>query len=135
MSALVAAMAWVRLKVDKENVRLSAASGTWPTVTGQIASVRIDHHRPDEANSSFEPKIDYTYMVADRKYAGTRINFTRLDFARQKMASAVIADYAVGAAAMVAYDPVDPQNSVLDRSVNPPGISFWTIIFFLWRRS
>jgi hypothetical protein len=126
MALILAAMGWWMLKADKENVRLSAASATWPTVTGQIGSARVH----ELSNNSFEPKIDYTYTVADLEYAGTRINFTRLQFASEKRAKAVIANYAAGAAATVAYDPANPQNSVLDRSVKPPSISFWTGFIF-----
>jgi hypothetical protein len=133
MALILAGTAWRMLKADKENVRLAAVSAAWPTVTGQISSVRIDEGRQssdDDGSSSFEPKIDYAYTVADRQYAGTRINFTRLHFASKKKAQAVIANYAVGAAATVAYDPADPQNSVLDRTVKPPGVSFWTAFIF-----
>ena len=31
-----------------------------------------------------------------------------------------------GSTVPVAYDPADPQNSVLDRASKPPKVSFWT---------
>ena len=131
MALILAVMGWRMLKTDKENVRLFGVSAAWPTVTGQIGSVRLDEKRQDEGPDSFEPKIDYTYAVADRQYAGTRISFTRLVFSSEKKARAVIANYAVGAATMVSYDPADPQNSVLDRSAKPPKMGFWTGFIFV----
>ena len=130
IALITAAIAWSKLRVDRKNVRLAAASGAWSTIKGQIGSVRIDATRPEEGAAYFEPKVDYTYTVADRQYAGTRINFLRLDFLGEKKAQSIIANYAAGTATMVAYDPVNPENSVLDRSAKPPGLSFWTGVIF-----
>jgi Protein of unknown function (DUF3592) len=69
--------------------------------------------------------------VADREYAGTRIKFSRLKHVSNKTARAVIANYAVGAT-VVAYDPANPQNSVLDRTAKPPAIAFWTGVMFVF---
>jgi hypothetical protein len=126
IALITVAIAWSKLRADRNNVRLAAASGAWSTVNGQIGSVRIDATRPEQGAAYFEPKVDYTYTVADRQYAGTRINFLRLDFLGEKKAQSIIANYAAGAATMVAYDPVDPENSVLDRITKPPALSFWT---------
>lgn len=136
MALILAVMAWRMIKADRRNARLSIDAATWPVVTGQIVSARIDEIRSssydsnsntDVENKSFEPKVDYTYTVADRHYEGKRINFSRLHFVREKRAHAVIANYTVGSTVSVAYNPADPQNSVLDRTTKPPKISFWAL--------
>jgi len=33
---------------------------------------------------------------------------------------------------VVAYDPANPQNSVLDRTAKPPAITFWTGVLFVF---
>ena len=128
---LAAAAGWY-LKGDKENVRLFGVSAVWPTVTGQIGSVQIvETGSSEDSNSWCEPKVDYTYTVAGREYAGTRIKFSRLKHVSNKTARAVIANYAVGAT-VVAYDPANPQYSVLDRTAKPPAITFWTGVLFVF---
>ena len=130
MALILAVAAGWYLKGDRENVRLFAASAAWPTVAGQIGSVQIvETGSSEDSNSWCEPKVDYTYTVAGREYAGTRIKFSRLKNVSNKTARAVIANYAVGAT-VVAYDPANPQNSVLDRTAKPPRISFWTGLIF-----
>jgi hypothetical protein len=139
-AAGLAVIAWRMLKADKANVRLSAASAAWPTVPGLVGAVRVDEQsqrsydsetNSDTVTTTYEPKVDYTYAVAGRDYAGTRINFARLQFSSEKKARAVIANYATGATVTVAYDPADPQNSVLDRTTKPPAVSFWTGFIFV----
>ena len=117
---------------DRENVRLFGANAVWPTVTGQIGSVQIvETGSSEDSNSWCEPKVDYTYTVAGREYAGTRIKFSRLKNVSNKTARAVTANYAVGAT-VVAYDPAHPQYSVLDRTAKPPAITFWTGVLFVF---
>ena len=128
---LAVAAGWY-LKGDRENVRLFAASAAWPTVAGQIGSVQIvETGSSEDSNSWCEPKVDYTYTVAGREYAGTRIKFSRLKNVSNKTARAVTANYAVGAT-VVAYDPAHPQYSVLDRTAKPPAITFWTGVLFVF---
>ncbi len=127
MALILAAMAWRMRKTDRENAGLFAASANWPTVSGTISSAMISSGGAGESGSTFEPKVDFTYSVADREYAGNRISFGRLRFVSEQKARAVLANYPVGSAATVAYDPGDPKNSILDRSTAPPAISFWTI--------
>ena len=132
MALILAAAAGWYLKGDRENVRLFGASAAWPTVTGQIGSVQIvETGSSEDSNSWCEPKVNYTYRVADREYAGTRIKFSRLKHVSNKTARAAIANYAVGAT-VVAYDPANPQNSVLDRTAKPPAIAFWTGVMFVF---
>lgn len=129
IALVVAGMAWRMLQADKENARLSGLSGEWPTAPGQILSIRIEDRITDES-SSYEPKIEYTYRVADQDYTGTRIAFKHVVFALKKTAQAVIAPYSVGPT-IVAYEPAAPQNSVLDRTARAPRVSFWTVFLFL----
>ena len=89
---LAAAAGWY-LKGDRENVRLFGASAAWPTVAGQIGSVQIvETGSSEDSNSWCDPKVDYTYTVSGREYAGTRIKFSRLKNVSNKTARAVIAN-------------------------------------------
>jgi hypothetical protein len=136
IALIFAGMGWRMLKTDKENSRLAVASAAWATAAGQIETVRIDTSYDNVSNTeivqdTYVPKVDYSYTVEGKQYVGTRINFVRQHYARENKAKAVVANYTMGAAVMIAYDPADPQNSVLDRSTKPPAIGFWTGLSFL----
>lgn len=140
MALILAGIGWRMLSGDKANSHLAVASAAWATAAGQIGTVRIDQEEAKSfdrnsnteiVNISYVPKVDYSYTVAGQQYAGTRINFLRPHYASEKKAKEVVANYATGAAVTVAYDPVDPQNSVLDRNTKPPTIGFWTVFIFV----
>jgi hypothetical protein len=135
MAAVLGTMTWRMLMADKLNLVLSEASATWPSITGRIVATSVNRNvarwrntdtYTDQENTTFEPKVDYSYVIGGREYAGTRISFARIHFARESKANAVVAKYLVGTSTVVAYDPEDPQNSVLDRDTKPSRVSFWT---------
>lgn len=140
MALILVGIGWWMLKGDKENSRLAVASASWSTVTGQIETVRIDQQEAKSfdknsnteiSNISYVPKVDYRYTAKGQQYVGTRINFLRPYYASEKKAKAVVANYTAGASVTIAYDPADPQNSVLDRNTKPPVMGFWTVFVFL----
>jgi Protein of unknown function (DUF3592) len=135
-----AVLAWQRLKADKLNAKLSGESANWPTAPGEITSAKIDVQRTtrhndatntDDESSRYQPKVEYLYTVGDQQYRGSRINFNLLDFAFENPARKVIEKYAVGARLPVAYDPADPNISVLDRDTKPRAVNLSTIVFFV----
>lgn len=128
IAAAMAMITWRMLKADKENAKLSLASLSWTTVPGLVGSAIVASTGSGdfEEASWYEPRVNYTYTIAGREYAGARISFGRMQFSSKKKADAVIAKYPAGATVSIAYDPQDPQNSVLDRATRPPAVSFWT---------
>jgi hypothetical protein len=140
LAAFSAFMAWRRLNADKLNAKLSADSINWPTAPGQIMDVRIDQQRTMMVSNSsdttsetirYQPKVDYLYTVGGQQYQGSRINFTIMDFSFENRARKAIENYKVGATLPVAYDPADPQNSVLDRDTKPRTVNISTIVLFV----
>jgi hypothetical protein len=135
MAIVLAVMAWRMARADKENARLWQVSAAWATIAGVIRSSRVDEQRStsydpnlstENVTSTYEPKVEYSYAIGGRDYTGSRISFARLHFASEKKAKAIAEGYAIGSTVTIAYDPADPQNSVLDRASKPPKISFWT---------
>ena len=129
-----------RMGVDKRNAKLFADSMNWPTVPGEITDVRIDQTRTMMVSNSsdttsetvrYQPKVDYLYAVGGQQYQGSRINFTIMDFSFENRARKAIENYKVGATLPVAYDPADPQNSVLDRDTRPREVNISTIVLFV----
>ena len=129
IALVVACLTWWSFRVDRSNRALSAGSGTWPSVKGIMNAVDLHVTRAsgeDDADT-FQPRVAYSYSVDGKELAGTRIDFTRLHFVSEAKARARIASYSVGAPVQVAYNPADPAVSVLDRTRQPPNVSFWTV--------
>lgn len=133
------------LRRDGKNFALSMASASWPTVSGLIksASVKMTHHRASDTKDEngnvtevgettyrYEPRVTYGYSVAGKDYTGTRINFVPQTFSSDDDARQLIAAYAIGFAADVAYDPADPKTCVLDRLQKAPKTAISTYLVF-----
>ena len=139
MAIVCAVVAWWMMLTHKKNMQLFKASAAWPTVTGVIDAAAVEVHTDTTFDSDnnqietnhYEPKVAYRYTVGGRELAGSRINFAPHHFASEKKAKAVIAPYAVGASVVVAYDPADSRNSVLDRETRPSKVSLGAITFWV----
>ena len=135
LALLLAGLGWHLWRGDRENVRLAAAAGAWPTTPGLVQSSQVIKHvstRRDTENNqdieqyTYEPTVSYAYAVGNTQFAGNRLSFKRAHYISDKKAIAAIAKFPEGAAVAVAYDPADPQNSVLDRDTKPSAVSLWT---------
>jgi hypothetical protein len=92
----------------------------WPTTQGQVLSVDIQEHSSyDEddhpSSASYEPVVQYQYMVNGRQYSSKKIAFGANSFDRgtaQKKAG----QYAAGMTVTVHYNPNKPEESVIETS-------------------
>jgi hypothetical protein len=140
IALVLAGIAWRMLQTDRENVRLAAASSAWPTASGHVQSCEVVKHvatrRDNETNQdieqiTYEPTVSYVYAVGGKELAGNRLSFKRAHYISDKKANAAVAQFPTGATVAVAYDPADPQNSVLDRETKPSAVSLWTAILMI----
>jgi hypothetical protein len=104
----------------------SATKG-WPTADGVITSSRLETNTIQTKDiagymryrESRVPKVSYTYTVDGKQLEGSRI--TREPRADDH-GDAVVAQYSVGKAVKVYYDPKDPASSVLERKTSIGGV-------------
>jgi hypothetical protein len=109
-----------------------SATTSWPTADGVVTSSRLETNTvqtKDQAGylryrESRVPKVSYHYTVDGRQLEGSRI--TREPRADDH-GDAVVAQYPVGKAVKVYYDPKDPASSVLERKTSIGGVIFAAI--------
>ena len=102
----------------------------WPTVEGTITKSEVEvvasgvggsgathtpYHRPD---------VEYSYWVDDKEYTGTRIFFGSPEKFSQAHAGRIAKAYPVGREVMVACDPAQPGNAVLEPGLVWEGTTF-----------
>lgn len=98
-------------------------ASSWSTAVGRIvkSGTAADHHRfAGEATTvKTMPAVEYEFSVAGRKVRGNRISIG--EDSGGANTEATLSRYTVGAAVTVYYDPANPKNCVLERSV-PEGV-------------
>lgn len=118
--AFLIALGWaIRLVVR------GRASLRWPSVTGEITTLRVDA-KVQGRGRTYVPVIAYNYRVAGRECVGTKIDAT---FGHESWfrrgAEKVLEPYCVGTEVTVYYNPANPSESLL-RPGAPGGM--WMVI-------
>ena len=109
-------------------------SPNWNTTTGKITTSYVDKTGSENTGFSYTAKIEYSYIVDDRRYESDRIGFGEPVQENSTDAFAIIEPYEVGESVTVYYDPDDVAYAVIE-----PGPTFdiiWLcgvgLIFFLF---
>jgi hypothetical protein len=102
------------------------AAQWYPSVPGEIT------HSAEqlEGHESFDAKVRFRYSINGQEFTGQRLHFLNLrDVSRPSKALRTLARYPVGQRVDVLYNPNDPSDSALDRSLN--GMPFSFALFLL----
>lgn len=93
----------------------------YPSVPGEI----IHSAEQREVSESFDAKVQFRYVVNGQEFTGQRLHFLNLrDTSRPSKAQRTLARYPVGQRVDVIYNPNDPSDSALDRTLNGMPLSF-----------
>lgn len=114
----VAALASCQAGEDLQRAGLGQRSSTWPTTTAEIVGSRLAVRKTDDGQY-YWPSLRYRYSVDGKALSGQRWRYRYVwrfdgysgDLAMVKRA---LAAYPVGKRVLVAYDPQDPRESVLE---------------------
>ena len=100
-----------------KNLRLSAASETWPVAGGTVLEsaivTRISLGKGG-ATTYYKPQIRYTYKVGGTQNESDVIRFGDLERKRRSLADEMVAKYPAGATVAVRYDPQNPSRATLE---------------------
>ena len=93
----------------------------YPSVPGEITHSAEQR----EVSESFDAKVHFRYVVNGQEFTGQRLHFLNLrDTSRPSKAQLTLARYPVGQRVDVIYNPNDPSDSALDRTLNGMPLAF-----------
>ena len=92
----------------------------WPTTQGKITSATLEEdrhvdHETHRTSVTYVPTIQYQYQVGDSVQVGNRIGFSRTGY-DYNTANRKLALYPLNGVVTVYYNPVAPNESVLNPS-------------------
>jgi hypothetical protein len=100
-----------------------ATSQDWGRGEGRILTAEVERDvRRDENGKSvtYIPHVKYAYQVDGQDYQGDQIGFGTPKFSMARKANAIIDQYPVGGQISVFYNPLDPDEAVLDQVIFRP---------------
>lgn len=111
-----------------------ADSQFWPEGEAKVVAAEVERIvRRDEESSTttFLPLVAYTYNVEGLEYHGDQIGFGKFEFSSAKKANAIVNHYPVGESVNVFFNPLDPQEAVLERTIYRPSSYLISGVIFI----
>ena len=85
--------------------------------------------KTDSDGTTYQPRIDYEYLVNGQRHTSSRYSFFRMTSGRS-WAENIVAKYKTGTTHPCFYDPDNPNEAVLLREFS--GLGFWFAALFPW---
>ncbi len=101
---------------------------SWVTTKCTILQSSIEA-KTDSDGTTYQPRIDYEYLVNGQRHASSRYSFFRMTSGRG-WAENIAAKYKAGTTHPCFYDPDNPNEAVLLREFS--GLGFWFGALFPW---
>jgi len=97
----------------------------WPTAQGEITSSSVETKETirvgKPSTARYELNITYRYTVGGNAYSSDRLTFGSINKNSESYANQQLADYPIGTAVEVHYNPEDPREAALK-----VGVTLWT---------
>jgi hypothetical protein len=104
-------------------------SKTWQPAPGTILTSEIrEHNSVDPADPDrivTTPIVRYQYTCAGKSFNGYRISFNSMEYSKAK-AQQIVSRYAPGSSITVYFDPLHPEEAVLERNLRGVNLLFST---------
>lgn len=124
----------VLLFIYFRNLAKVRAAQAWPTAQGTVLQswVRKSSSTDDDGSVSYSyyPEIHYQYQVMGTEYQGNKIAFGPKVGGNRSRAEKRIEEYPAGASLTVFYQPDNPANAIIERSLSKISLVMG-IVFFL----
>lgn len=101
----------------------------WATTKGTIlnAEIRTEYNRR-MGQHTYVPFVEYEYRVRGRTYRGTTVSPVGLQSCSiQSVCQRIVGKYPAGETVPVYYDPDDPEESCLDRTVTGTNVALMLV--------
>ena len=112
---LAALSIWISVNL-LTNLYFSVVSQHWPRATARIVSSGV-YGSGSGVGTSWAPAVDYSYEVGGTSHHSSNIQYLMRTFYDVDSATEVQTAYPVGRVVSVAYDPGNPNRSVLEPGV------------------
>lgn len=90
---------------------------SWPSADAQILSSEIEISRAKDS-TSYEAKFDFAFEVDGQEWIGNQFGFFVFS-GSEKASKELVNRYPVGAETRIFYNPSNPSDAVMDRSLGP----------------
>jgi hypothetical protein len=137
MASVFASIGWRAAIARRDRFALWNSAKSWSTAAGNILDIGVDVVTKSAnvadrliCETSYKPRIAYAYSVCGRTYNGTKFDCADEGDTKSR-AQAQISEYRPGDMVTIAYDPEDPLNSVLDRTIKPSEIADRTLSIYV----
>ena len=104
--------------IGYNSMQKAKAAKAWPTVEGRITASEVDSYwkrdRDSGSQRMHQAKIAYEYTVDGENYESTKISFMNTSSSMRSQAQAVVKKYPAGGTATIYYNPLNPQEAVLE---------------------
>jgi hypothetical protein len=118
---LAGGLGCVLIILSWQRKRKEIITGSWLPTQGVILSSEVKEHRAVKAANNdqtmFTPMVHYQYTLGSRTFSGLRITFNPVEYSRKK-AEQVVNRYPPSTQVTIYYDPLHPEEAVLERHVN-----------------
>jgi hypothetical protein len=103
-------------------------SATFAQTVGMVVSSRIQENS-DSDSTTYRPEVHYTYQVNGETLTGTKVRFQSWSSSDHGYARKITRDYPVGSSVTVYYNPIRPEEAVLETQVGGP--EYFLFLFLL----
>lgn len=95
------------------------SSQHWPVISGEISSFKSSYINNPSAINSYQPEIEYVYIINGKNYKSSKLNFSLAQCMGNKENSVYYSKkYRVGNKVNVSYNPNNPIQSVLEPGID-----------------
>lgn len=114
----------------KRDEALAQMSAHWPTTPGVLTDRTFDK-RLTMYGITYKVSVNYSYDVAGRKYWGERLAFAAERLDSGALLDALLTKYQPNTSVTVHYDPVQPEEAVLETSEAAARQRMWRVAVLL----
>jgi hypothetical protein len=118
------------------------ASGNWSVAQGQVISAEMQSQTDSEGDTTYRAYVTYFYYAGDQRLTHDRVKFGDSIYSGSyDTAQDTLNKYPPETAIQVYYDPQNPQNAVIERTITTGGMLFaavgvgsvlMSLLVFLW---
>lgn len=122
---------WIGSTKCLKPLRLNRASQHWRNAICTVISSKEHYTPPDEdVGAKFGIDVTYEFSVNNQTYRSERYNFQQNELKDGEEMSRLVDKFAPGAKCLAFYNPLDPQQAVIERRANIKTINWVMALVF-----